>query len=112
MNEPLATQQPVSKITRGRPEWLPQPRGERLSYIVKRRRTEKLTVIGHERAVRCPAQGMRLLQDRVEHRFEVSRRGIDHLKDFGGRGLLLQSLARLCDEPRILHRDHRLSREV
>ena len=33
-------------------------------------------------------------------------------KHLGGRGLLLQGLARLGDEPRVLHRDHRLRREV
>ena len=32
-------------------------------------------------------------------------------KHLGGRGLLLQRLARLGDEPRILHRDDRLVRE-
>jgi hypothetical protein len=32
----------------------------------------------------------RLLQDRVEHRREVARRGINDLQDRGGRGLPLQ----------------------
>ena len=34
------------------------------------------------------------------------------LQYLGGRGLLLQGLARLGQEPRVLHRDHRLRREV
>ena len=33
-------------------------------------------------------------------------------KHLGGRGLLLQGLARLGDQPRVLHRDDRLRREV
>ena len=33
-------------------------------------------------------------------------------KHLGGRGLLLQGLARLGDQPRVLHRDHRLRREI
>ena len=33
-------------------------------------------------------------------------------KHLGGRGLLLQGLARLVNQPRVLHRDDRLRREV
>ena len=33
-------------------------------------------------------------------------------KHLGGRGLLLQRLARLGDQPRVLHRDDRLRREI
>ena len=51
-------------------------------------------------------------QHRIEDRSEVSGRGIDDLQDLGGRGLLLQGLARLSQEPRVLHRDHRLRRKV
>ena len=52
------------------------------------------------------------LQYRVEYRQEVAGRGIDDLQYLGGCGLLLQGLARLGDEPRVLHRDHRLRGEV
>ena len=55
---------------------------------------------------------VRLFQDSVEHRGEIAGRGIDDLEYLGGRGLLLQSLVRLGQEPRILHRDDRLRREV
>ena len=54
----------------------------------------------------------RLFEHRVEHRREVAGRGIDDLQHLGGRGLLLQRLARLGDQPRILHRDDRLRREA
>src|SRR5689334_25280312 len=53
-----------------------------------------------------------LFKHRIEDRREVAGRGIDDLQYLGGRGLLLQRLARLGDEPRILHRDDRLRREV
>ena len=33
-------------------------------------------------------------------------------KDLGGGSLLLQTLARLGQEPRVLHRNYRLSREI
>ena len=37
---------------------------------------------------------------------------IDDAEHLGGRGLLLQGLARLGDEARVLHRDDRLRREA
>src|SRR6266567_4723860 len=55
---------------------------------------------------------MRLLEYRVEHRREIAGRGIDDLQYFGSGGLLLQGLARLVDQSRILHRDDRLRSEV
>src|SRR5215472_5891554 len=60
----------------------------------------------------CATEGMRLLQNRVEYRREIAGRGIDDLQHLGGRGLLLQRLARLGDEPRILCGDDRLRREI
>ena len=77
-----------------------------------RRSAEVLAVIGHQSPVRGAAQRMRLLQYRVEDWREIAGRGIDDLQYLRGRGLLLQRLARLGDEPRILHRNHRLRREV
>ena len=58
------------------------------------------------------AQPDRLFEHRVEHRGEIAGRGIDDLQDLGGRGLLVQRLAGLGNEPRILHRDDRLGGEV
>jgi len=55
---------------------------------------------------------MRLLQNRVEYRREVAGRGIDDPQYFSGRGLLFQCFTRLGQQPRVLHRDHRLRREV
>src|SRR5690242_10352512 len=42
------------------------------------------------------AQLHRLIQQRIEHRGEISRRGVDDLQHFGGRGLLLQSLLEIA----------------
>ena len=58
------------------------------------------------------AKPYRPVEHRVEHRGEVAGRGIDDLQYLGGRGLLLQRLARLGQEPRVLHCNDRLRREV
>src|SRR5712691_13294506 len=58
------------------------------------------------------AEGMSLFQDRVEYWSEIARRGVDNPQHLGGGGLLLQRLARLINETCVLHRDHRLRREV
>src|SRR6516162_4224273 len=55
---------------------------------------------------------MGLFQYRVEHRREVTRRGVDDLQYVGSRGLLRQRLARLGQEPGVLHRDDGLCGEV
>jgi hypothetical protein len=55
---------------------------------------------------------VRLFEDRVENRSEVAGRGIDDLQYLGSRRLLLQRFARLGQEPRILHCDDRLRREI
>src|SRR5215469_10006883 len=49
----------------------------------------------YQRARTDTAQGMRFLQDRIEHGSEVAWRGIDHPKHFGGRGLLFERLVAL-----------------
>ena len=55
---------------------------------------------------------MRLFHYRLEHRREIAGRGIDDLQHLCGRGLLLQGLACLVNEPRVLHRDNCLCGEV
>src|SRR5437899_435536 len=75
-------------------------------------RLEPPPVRDREGAEISAAKTHRLFEHRVEHRREVARRGIDDLQDFGSRGLLLQGLAGLGDEPRVLHRDHGLGGEV
>jgi hypothetical protein len=67
---------------------------------------EAITIISEEVSVDILAQSYRLVDNSVEHRREIPRRRIDDLQDFGGRSLLRQGLARLGQEPRVLHRDH------
>src|SRR5215831_5823595 len=55
---------------------------------------------------------MRLIQYCIEHRGEIAGRGVDDLQYLGRRGLLLQRVAGLGQEPRILHRGHRLRGEI
>src|SRR5215475_3095218 len=59
------------------------------------------------------------LDEHLQHRFEIGPRLADRLEDFTGRGLVFErflkvarTLARLGRQPRILHRDDRLRREV
>jgi len=73
---------------------------------------KKVSVNVREVAEARLAQPHRLFQHRVEHRAEITGRGIDDLQYLGGRGLLLQGLARLGNEPRVLHRNHRLRGEI
>jgi len=73
---------------------------------------EVIAVTKHQGPMGHTAQRVRLLQYRVEHRGKIAWRRIDDLQYFGGRGLLLQCLARFGQQPRILHRDHRLRRKV
>src|SRR5205085_7850241 len=53
-----------------------------------------------------------LLQHRVEHGSEVAGRRIDDLQHLGGCRLLIQRLAGLGDQARVLHCDDRLGGEV
>ena len=73
---------------------------------------KEFAVIGQQGPVRRFAKGVRLFQYRIEHRGEIAGRAIDDLQYLGRRGLLLQGLARLGQEPRILYRDHCLGREI
>jgi len=58
------------------------------------------------------AQAQRLVEQRVEHRAEVSGVGVDDAQYLGGRGLLFERLLRLGNQPRVFHRDNRLRGEV
>src|SRR5215469_7273312 len=95
-----------------RPDALSQPAGERLRYAMTRDRAEVLAVVKKQASEFGPAEGMRLIQDRVKHRRQIARRRIDDLQDLSGRGLLLQCFTRLGQEPRVLHRNYRLRSKV
>jgi hypothetical protein len=53
-----------------------------------------------------------LFQHRIENRLKVAGRRIDDAQHFRRRGLLVERLARLGQQPRVLHCDDRLRREV
>ena len=52
------------------------------------------------------------LHDRVEDRLGVGDRTADDAQDVGGRGLLLERVARALEQARVLQRDGRLQREA
>ena len=81
-------------------------------HSARRDGAEPFTLISHKCAASGTAESVGLFEDRVEYRREVAGRGIDDLQYLGCGGLLLQCLARLGQEPRILHRNDRLRGEV
>ena len=81
-------------------------------HPAQRSRLDVLAIVGPQDPKRGPTKREGLLQHRIEHRSEIAGRGVDDLQDLGGCGLLLQGLARLGDQPRIFHRDHRLGGEI
>src|SRR6516162_9095918 len=85
---------------------------ELVSEPALRRERESVAITDPEDSKCRLTQDECFVQQRVEHWGEVAGRRIDHLQDLGGRGLLLQRLACLGDEPRVLHPDDRLRREV
>jgi hypothetical protein len=73
---------------------------------------EDFAIVCGENAEGGRAEMQRLFQHRVEHWRKIAGRGVYDLQDFGGRSLLLQRLALLVQQPRVLHCDHGLRREV
>src|SRR6516164_11778540 len=90
---------------------LPQPIAK-LRVSVDCTKMKTLTVPRPQKTKGRFAQVRRLFKDRLEHRLKVAGRCIDDLQDLGGRGLLLQCLARLGQQPRVFHCDDRLCREI
>ena len=77
-------------------------------YAAKRCGSVAFAIVHVELAEGGFAQPHRLFEHRVEYWGKVTGRGIDDPQHFGGRGLLLQRLARLGQEPRVLDRDNGL----
>src|SRR6516162_11490373 len=77
-----------------------------------RTKMEALTVPGSKNAKGSLAQPRRLLQHRLKHRRQIAWRAVDDPQHLSGRSLLLQRLARLCNQPRVLHCNDRLRGEV
>jgi hypothetical protein len=53
-----------------------------------------------------------ILQHRLEYRLQFAGRRADDFKHISSGGLLLQRLAQLIEQPRILDRDNGLSGEI
>src|SRR6266446_6790341 len=81
---------------------LPQPARQRFAITALHQRAPRLAFKDPQRPESSSAKLMRLFQYRVEHRGEITGRRIDDLQYLGGGGLLLQRLAPLGQEPRIL----------
>src|SRR6516225_4687052 len=77
-------------------------------YILVRYSAKELAIEADKTPKRRLAKPQRLVEHLIKDGLKVAGRRIDDLKDFGGRGLLLQGLARLGQQPRILDRDDRL----
>src|SRR6476660_1839674 len=67
-----------------------------------------LTIPSSKNAKWRLAQPRRFFQHRIEYRGEIAGRGVDDTEHLGGRGLLLQSLALLCQQSHILDCDDSL----
>src|SRR6516165_3531333 len=91
---------------------LMQKIGKPFGYPAQSGGPKAITVVGPKHAKSDLAQAHGLFEHSVEHRREIAGRTVDDLQYLGGRGLLLQSLPRLGNEPRVLHRDHRLRGEI
>jgi hypothetical protein len=112
VDEAFAVDQRPGERVIGAAVSLPKLLCERPRIRVCRRCAEDLACAQHQRPMGDAAKVMRLFQYCVEHRGEVAGRGVDDLQYFGGCRLLLQCLARLGQEPRVLHRNDRLRRET
>src|SRR5437899_894021 len=112
MEQAITTDQCRDRIVGMGSEPFADHRRELRREIARRHAPVPLAIIGYQSAPRSAAQTVRLLQYRVEYRGEIAGRGVDDAEHLGGRGLLLQGFARLGDQPRVLHRDDRLRREV
>src|SRR5262249_19302040 len=112
VNKTLPGQQWLAPWGFGRSESLSQPDGGWLGYAAHCDSAKVLAIIESQAPHGSVAQAVRLLQYRVEDRDEIAGRGIDDLQHLRGRGLLLQCLARLGQQPRVFHCNDRLRREI
>src|SRR6516162_11096430 len=112
VDERLASHQWLGQRRVVRPDALPERAGHRFRHPAARDCMEDLAVLKKQASMVGAAEAVCLFQDRVEDGGEIAGRGVDDLQYLGSGGLLLQGLARLGQEPRILHRDDSLRREI
>src|SRR5262245_36056299 len=87
----LAREQSLDRVLGPRHEAFPQSPRMWLRQAVHGQGVELLTVVELQAAVVSPTKRVRFVQNSLEHRRRVARRGVDDLKDLGGR-----SLSSLC----------------
>src|SRR5215831_10680929 len=73
---------------------------------------EPFPIVEQQAATHYSAKRVRSCKDGLEHRRQVTRRGIYDLQDFSRRRLALQRLALLGEQPRVFQRDDRLRRKA
>src|SRR6185312_7358235 len=71
-----------------------------------------VTLASPDKPCVCLADLGRRLDKRVEDRLQVKRRSADNFQDVGGRRLLLQRLAQLVEQPRVLDGDDGMGGEI
>ncbi len=90
----------------------PQHIGKGVRQSTNGNSTETFAVVKFQAALRDVAEAVRFFQNCIEHRRQVARGSVDDLQYVRRRGLLLQRLALLSDQPCVFHRDHRLGSET
>src|SRR5262249_47227893 len=80
--------------------------------IVQRNAPERFTVVQQQAAEAGGADSRRVFQHGLEDWLEFAGRRADDLQYVGGRGLLLQRLAQLVKQPRVLNGDDGLVGEI
>src|SRR5215471_3498104 len=108
MHHTLPALQPSERGNKIRRATLPSERRIFLRISAGGDGTQLLAVTQYQGSQARTANRMSLLQYHIEHRREVARRGVDDPQYLGSRGLLLQCLARLGDQPCVLDGDDRL----
>src|SRR5215470_2634843 len=104
MDEGLTLLETVDRTTRRRIEGiLPAHPLRNVRSPTERHEAGTLSLKSVERGITRLTQVHRLFEHRVEYRLEVARRRIDDPQHLGGRGLLIQRLSRLGQQPHILH---------
>src|SRR4029078_11838384 len=71
-----------------------------------------VTLASPDKPCVCLADLGARVDKRVEDRSQVKRRSADNFQDVGGRRLLLQRLAQLVEQPRVLDGDDGLGGEI
>src|SRR5262249_53392757 len=108
-HRPFAVQEAIRRCTRaGERGVLTQELDERFGDTAKRGCNVSVALQGPQSAERGATEMHRPIKKRVKHRPEIAGRGIDDLEHLGGRGLLVERLARFVDQPSVRYRDDRL----